>query len=203
MWLIRKYAVDTSSSAELLQWLKPYEDFVYRQGAMPGSEHSGLGKKLQVKEGVEFGSDLIQKMVLLIKEELHHFQQVLDIMNQRHIPYQPLGAGRYAKGLMKKVRTYEPQALTDKLICGAYIEARSCERFAALVPYIDDDLGKFYVSLLRSEARHFEDYLHLAQQVAGDVSIADRVDIIGEVEAELILAPDTEFRFHSGTPNNT
>ncbi|PQO61000.1 tRNA-(ms[2]io[6]A)-hydroxylase, partial [Klebsiella pneumoniae] len=27
--------------------------------------------------------------------------------------------------------------LIDKLICGAYIEARSCERFAALAPWLD------------------------------------------------------------------
>jgi tRNA-(ms[2]io[6]A)-hydroxylase len=58
--------------------------------------------------------------------------------------------------------------LIDKLICGAYIEARSCERFAALAPWLDDDLQKFYLSLLRSEARHYQDYLDLAQKIAGE-----------------------------------
>jgi tRNA-(ms[2]io[6]A)-hydroxylase len=122
-------------------------------------------------------------------------------MTNRGIEYQNITAGRYAKGLLKHVRTYEPEALIDKLIIGAYIEARSCERFAKLAPYLDDDLNKFYISLLRSEARHYQDYLTLAQQVSGDKDISDRVAHIGKVEAELISTPDDDFKFHSGVPN--
>jgi tRNA-(ms[2]io[6]A)-hydroxylase len=77
--------------------------------------------------------------------------------------------------------TYEPQTLVDKLIIGAYIEARSCERFAKLAPHLDDDIGKFYVSLLRSEARHYQDYLALAEQVAG-CDISDRVHFFGQLD---------------------
>ena len=202
MFLIRKYAVDKESGPALLEWLKPYEDYVYRGGdaAVVKSGHHAISKRLQAKQDCEWGDELINKMVLLIKEELHHFQQVLEIMEERNIPYQNLRAGRYAAGLMKKVRTYEPAALVDKLIIGAYIEARSCERFAALIPFIDDKLGAFYTSLLRSEARHYQDYLTLAQQVAGDESIAERVKLIGEKEAELILSADSDFYFHSGVP---
>jgi tRNA-(ms[2]io[6]A)-hydroxylase len=138
-------------------------------------------------------------MVLLIKEELHHFYQVLEIMNARNIPYENISAGRYAKGMMKHVKTHEPETLIDKLICGAYIEARSCERFAKLAPYLDDELNKFYVSLLRSEARHYEDYLSLAQKVASE-DISERVKFFGKVEAELITSSDEDFKFHSGSP---
>jgi len=62
-------------------------------------------------------------------------------------------------------------------------------------------LQKFYLSLLRSEARHYQDYLRLAQQVSDD-DITPRVKLFGEIEAELILSPDSEFRFHSGVPVN-
>jgi tRNA-(ms[2]io[6]A)-hydroxylase len=138
-------------------------------------------------------------MVLLIKEELHHFWQVREAMVTRNIPYVKITASRYAKGMLKAVRTHEPLTLIDKLICGAYIEARSCERFAALAPFLDDDLQKFYLSLLRSEARHYQDYLHLAQQVS-DEDITGRIKHFGEVEATLITSLDSEFRFHSGVP---
>jgi len=81
-------------------------------------------------------------------------------MAARGIEYSNVRAGRYAKGFDEAcAHPTSLQALIDKLICGALIEARSCERFAALAPYLDDDLNKFYVSLLRSEARHFQDYL--------------------------------------------
>ncbi len=81
-----------------------------------------------------WGRQLIDRMVLLIKEELHHFWQVREVMQARNIPYVKITASRYAKGMLKAVRTHEPLTLIDKLICGAYIEARSCERFAALAP---------------------------------------------------------------------
>ena len=146
-----------------------------------------------------WGRKLIDSMVLLIKEELHHFWQVREAMMSRNIPYIKITASRYAKGMLKEVRTHEPLTLIDKLICGAYIEARSCERFSALAPYLDDDLQAFYLSLLRSEARHYQDYLALAQQVSTD-DISSRVQFFGEVEAALITSPDDEFRFHSGVP---
>ena len=146
-----------------------------------------------------YGQDFIDKMVLLIKEELHHFYQVLEIMEGRNIAFENTTAGRYAKGMMTNVTTHEPETLIDKLICGAYIEARSCERFAKLAPHLDDDLNKFYISLLRSEARHYQDYLELAEQVAGK-DISDRIAHFGKVEAELISTPDSDFKFHSGSP---
>jgi len=51
----------------------------------------------------------------------------------------------------------------DTLVVGAFIEARSCERFEALVPHLDEDLGKFYFGLLKSEARHFHDMVSAAR----------------------------------------
>ena len=138
-------------------------------------------------------------MVLLIKEELHHFYQVWEIMQSRGLPYRKITASRYAKGLIREIRTFEPEALVDKLICGAYIEARSCERFASLAPYLDEQLQKFYISLLRSEARHYQDYLKLAEQISAK-DIAPRVQAFGAAEARLISEPDGELRFHSGVP---
>ncbi|MEP1554758.1 tRNA isopentenyl-2-thiomethyl-A-37 hydroxylase MiaE [Paraglaciecola sp.] len=198
MLLLRRYAVDKESGEALLAWLKPFEDFVYRKiGTGDFSQHVNLSKKLISKSNFEHGDELISKMVLLIKEELHHFQQVLEIMQSRGVEYENLTAARYARGLMKYVRTHDPVKLTDTLICGAYIEARSCERFAKLAPYLDEELNKFYVSLLRSEARHFEDYLSLAQKISKE-NISERVSYFAEKEKALVQSSDQLFRFHSG-----
>ncbi|WP_299014367.1 tRNA isopentenyl-2-thiomethyl-A-37 hydroxylase MiaE [uncultured Photobacterium sp.] len=202
MYLIRKYAVDANSGKTLLEWAKPYEDFVYgkvRDTTLFHDKKNGLSAELTPRDDFPFGKELINKMVRLIKEEFHHFEQVLEIMESRAIPYSNLKAGRYARELMKIVRTHEPGALVDKLIIGAYIEARSCERFAKLAPYLDNELKKFYISLLRSEARHYQDYLTLAEQIAGK-DIAERIEAIGAREAELITSSDDNFRFHCGVP---
>ncbi|WP_409456045.1 tRNA isopentenyl-2-thiomethyl-A-37 hydroxylase MiaE [Pseudescherichia sp.] len=201
MLLVRKYAADKTGGDTLLEWLKPYEAFTFREGPEPDfvALHRQIGKGVMPQTDDPWGRLLIDSMVLLIKEELHHFWQVREAMTVRNIPYVKITASRYAKGMLKEVRTHEPLTLIDKLICGAYIEARSCERFAALAPYLEEDLQKFYLSLLRSEARHYEDYLTLAQAISPQ-DITSRVRFFGEVEAALISTPDSEFRFHSGVP---
>ncbi len=136
----------------------------------------------------------------LAREELRHFEQVIALMEKRGIDYRPLGAARYASGLRALVRTHEPARLIDTLIVGAFIEARSCERFAALAPQLDAELARFYTSLLRSESRHFESYLAAAQKAAGNASIGPRIAEFAACERALIENADSEFRFHSGCP---
>ena len=141
---------------------------------------------------------LLNKMSRLAREELRHFEQVIKMMAARDITYEPLSASRYAKGLHKGVRRQEPGRLIDTLIVGALIEARSCERFARLAPELDKELGDFYLSLLKSEARHYSDYLRLAESLASDGDLADRLEYLRGLEADLVESEDTEFRFHSG-----
>ena len=148
----------------------------------------------------EFAHDLQCKLAQLVREEMLHYEQVLGIMHERDQEWEHLSAGRYAKGMLKHKRTFEPAAMVDVLIIGAFIEARSCERFAALSEVINDArLAKYYRYLLKSESRHFKDYLALAQSLSED-SIDERVALFKEVESELISSPDDELRFHSGTP---
>lgn len=142
-------------------------------------------------------TDLLNKMSRLAREELRHFEQVLAIMKKRGVTYDHLTPARYAAGLRKEVRAEDPGRLVDTLVVGAIIEARSCERFAALAPHLDDKLADFYRGLLESEARHYRDYLKLAEQ-ANSGPVDERVGIFLEVEQRLINEPDTEFRFHSG-----
>lgn len=140
---------------------------------------------------------LMHKMSRLIREEMRHFEQVIALMQKRGVAYEQLAASRYAAAMRKDVRTYEPARLVDVLIVGAIIEARSCERFAKIAPFLDDELQKFYLSLLKSESRHFQDYLKMAE-IAAAAAIADRVAHFLAVDRDLVCSADGEFRFHSG-----
>lgn len=144
--------------------------------------------------------ELLTRLSRLAREELRHFEQVLGIMRARGVDYPQLSASRYAQGLRQVVRTAEPGRLVDTLLVGAVIEARSCERFAALAPHLDDELREFYESLLKSESRHFEDYLQLARGIAPETEVRERLAVVLERERELIEGEDEAFRFHSGVP---
>lgn len=143
--------------------------------------------------------DLLSRMSKLAREELRHFEKVHELLTRRGYVYKILKPARYAGLLTAEVRKLDPGKLIDSLIVGAFIEARSCERFASLAPHMDEELGAFFGSLLKSEARHFRDYLDLAEKYAGE-PIAERIAVFAEIERDAIESPDPLFRFHSGIP---
>lgn len=144
--------------------------------------------------------ELVTAMARLAREELAHHEQVMKFIKKRGVALRPLSAARYAAGLRTLVRRNEPGMITDILVISAFIEARSCERFAAIAPHLDDELGGFYNSLLRTEARHYTGYLKLAHLYGDAGDIARRIEVIRSHEQALIADPDAEFRFHSGPP---
>jgi tRNA-(ms[2]io[6]A)-hydroxylase len=136
----------------------------------------------------------------LAREELLHFEKVMDLIRIKNIAFGPLNPSDYGSTLhqLATVKNNQ-QRLCDLLMIGAIIEARSCERFSSLIPYLEDqDLAKFYGTLVRSEARHFEDYLRLAKLYGGDID--KRLSQFLAIENEFISSTDTIFRFHSGVP---
>lgn len=147
------------------------------------------------------GHPMLQRlMARLVREEMLHYEQVLVFMERLGVAYEPLSASRYARSMHQLARSDEPGRLTDVLLIGAIVEARSCERFAALWPHLPSSLGRYYRSLLRSEGRHYQDYLALARGHAGPQEMAERLDVFLSRDAELIASQDNEFRFHSGVP---
>ena len=141
------------------------------------------------------------QMSRLAREELRHYERVLGVMRTRGIPFRRLSASRYASELLSACDGQEPIRLVDSLIVGAFIEARSCERFCLLTAVMPEgELRTLYSDLLASEARHYGIYLSLAREAAepADVDVDARVSRLRAHEAALAQAPDTVLRFHSG-----
>jgi tRNA-(ms[2]io[6]A)-hydroxylase len=139
-------------------------------------------------------------MARLVREEMLHYEQVLLFMERMGVEFRPLSASRYARTLRESVRTDEAGRLVDLLIIGAIVEARSCERFATLWPHLQTSLGRYYKSLLRSEGRHYQDYLALARENGDERTVDERLAHFLTIDARLVQSPDQEFRFHSGVP---
>jgi tRNA-(ms[2]io[6]A)-hydroxylase len=144
---------------------------------------------------------LLTRLSRLAREELRHFEDVLDMLRRSNIAYVHLSPGRYAASLRRGIRTNEPGRLVDTLIVGAFIEARSCERFAGLAERLPQGpLETFYRRLVDAEARHFADYLAMARDV-GDAEFDARVARFRAAEGELATQTDSQMRFHSGPPS--
>ncbi|HEY4442816.1 MAG TPA: tRNA-(ms[2]io[6]A)-hydroxylase [Steroidobacteraceae bacterium] len=147
--------------------------------------------------------ELTGKMSRLAREELRHYEQVAKLMRSLEVTPQRLAPGRYAERMRRLVAKTEPHREVDLMICGAFIEARSCERFAALSPAIGAPLSDLFQGLHHAEARHHKVYLDLAGRAAkrAGVALQARIEEFAALEAELITSPDTVFRFHSGPPS--
>tara|TARA_Y100000590_G_C15573462_1_gene959521 strand:+ start:399 stop:1061 length:663 start_codon:yes stop_codon:yes gene_type:complete len=149
-----------------------------------------------------WGIKLISQMSRLAREELRHFEKTLDIITKRGMVYRPISASHYASTLHAAINKQEPQRLIDTLIVGAIIEARSCERFYSLSEAMVNsypDLSQFYQSLLKSEGRHFHNYLKLAE-IVNTSSILKRTESFLNLDKQLITKKDPLIRFHSGIP---
>jgi len=146
--------------------------------------------------------ELTGKMSRLAREELRHYEQVAKLIRSLGMTPQRLAPGRYAERMRRLVAKTEPRREVDLMICGAFIEARSCERFAALSTTIGAPLSDLFQGLHNAEARHYKVYLDLAARAAkrAGVALQGRIEEFSALEAELITAPDTVFRFHSGPP---
>lgn len=149
--------------------------------------------------------DLSDKMSRLAREELRHFEQVARLLGALKIAPQRLAPGRYAAHLRRLVASGEPQREVDLMVCGAFIEARSAERFAVLAEAIDPPAAELFRGLHEAEARHYELYLELALRAAARAGIAldGRIAAFAALEAQLITDPDPLFRFHSGPPRDS
>ena len=140
---------------------------------------------------------LLRKLSRLAREELSHFEQALEVMAGQGVDYVHLSPSRYAGRLHQLISRREPQRLVDSLLVGAVVEARSCERFQRLSEVAPAPLDSFYARLLASEARHFQDYLKLAERYA-DAPVTPRLERFLTAETALVTDLDSTFRFHSG-----
>ena len=141
--------------------------------------------------------ELVKPLSEIVREELEHFQLVIDLLEARGIHFRRLKPSSYGARLNELVRKQEPEKAVDRLLVAALIEARSCERFALLKERLQDrELAGFYQSLFESEARHHASYVQMARSFADDEAIRDRLDELAAAEAAIIDAGDELPRMH-------
>jgi tRNA-(ms[2]io[6]A)-hydroxylase len=132
-------------------------------------------------------TQLVKEMIDLAQEEMEHFATVVDILDKRGVALTHDAGNEYAKQLHAAMRTHEPERLLDALIVGAFIEARSCERFSLLSEHASDpELKELYRSLLASEAGHYRAYTDIARMYFPVEDVRQRLHEYAEIEAGIV-----------------
>lgn len=122
-------------------------------------------------------TELVTTLLEIAAEEIEHFQRVHDIIKQRGLTFGPERKDDYVNQLYKfrKKGGRPEEALVDRLLFAAMVEARSCERFKVLSENIQDkELADFYRELMISEAGHYTTFIKFAKQYGSNVDVETR-----------------------------
>jgi tRNA 2-(methylsulfanyl)-N6-isopentenyladenosine37 hydroxylase len=129
--------------------------------------------------------DLVRKLARLAQEEAQHFLAVLNELARRGAHLPPDEGDPYAQQLLRLVRG-GPGRLIDRLLVGALIEARSCERLGLLAEaFPPGRLRELYRRLAVAEGAHERLFVELAARLAGPAARA-RLDALAEAEARIV-----------------
>ena len=143
--------------------------------------------------------ELVTDMLALAKEELEHFQLVHEVIKARGFILGRERKDSYVNELVKFMNKggSRNEALVDRLLFSAMIEARSCERFKVLSTNIkDEELSKFYHELMISEAGHYTMFLKHAKFYSEKTDVDKRWAEWLAFEAEVIQNYGKEESIH-------
>ena len=132
---------------------------------------------------------LVKEMSSIAIEEMQHFKMVHLLMVKRGMVLGREQKNDYAIRLQKffnktKDRT---EALVQRLLVAALIEARSCERFKVFSENMEDqELSKFYSNLMISEANHYTTFLKFAREYQDREIVDQKWNALLAFEAEMM-----------------
>ena len=134
-------------------------------------------------------TDLVDAMLEVAKEELAHFQAVHEKIKERGLKFGRERKDDYVSELYSFMRKGHSRdsAFVDRLLFGAMVEARSCERFKVLSENIpDQDLKIFYRDLMISEANHYTTFIGFARKYSNGIDVDKRWQEFIDFETSII-----------------
>lgn len=110
--------------------------------------------------------ELVDRMTALAAEEILHLRRVATLLRRRGLPPAKRRPNPWVRGLKARMTTdREPALKVDRLLVGALIEARSCERFTRLCAVVDDpEVAELLRELGPAEKRHWTTFHRLASR---------------------------------------
>jgi tRNA-(ms[2]io[6]A)-hydroxylase len=133
-------------------------------------------------------TEIIPELIETGIEELEHFHQVYNLMQERGIQLQhSIGEDPYLKALLKKCHSGRLERFLDRLLIASVVETRGAERFKLVAEALKDEkLQKFYKKLWTSEAKHGHLFVKMALNYFDKDMVYNRLEWWIEQEAEVI-----------------
>lgn len=138
--------------------------------------------------------ELVEELAPIVTEEWDHFRMVLAELKKRGLKLGRQRRDEYVNRLFafQKKGVSREDALLERLLVCALIEARSCERFRLLSLHCaDESLRGWYHKFMVAEAGHYRLFLDLAERYFGKDTTRARWQEFLQYEAGVVqgLAP--------------
>lgn len=144
-------------------------------------------------------TELVKEMSNIAIEEMQHFKMVHLLMVKRGMVLGREQKNDYAIRLQKFFNKTKDRknALVQRLLIAALIEARSCERFKVFSENMkDEELSKFYKNLMISEANHYTTFLKFARAYEDRKIVDEKWNALLTFEAEMMRERGNVAKIH-------
>ena len=153
------------------------------------AEKKAAGMALSMLSHYPDRARLVTAMSELAAEEMVHFREVVKLIQERGLQLSADEKDPYVNEVRSWIRQGSEEYLLDRLLTGAVIEARGAERFALVAEALSaGTVRRFYQSLARSEARHYELFLDLATEYFSSQTVKSRWQELLAAEARCMQA---------------
>lgn len=134
--------------------------------------------------------EIIPELIATSVEELEHFRDVYQIMEERGIQLShEIPQDMYIKQLLKICRDGRNERFMDRLLLASLVETRGAERFRLVYEALEEGtLKQFYHRLWASEARHGEVFVKMALNYFEEEPVYDRLEEMKEREGVILDA---------------
>ena len=174
----------TSSNSWLQAVLTHFDLFLTDHAA---AEKKASGMALSMVSHYPDKIELVKTMTDIAIEELVHFKQVVQLMTERNIQLKADEKDSYVNQLRQHFRKGTDWYFLDRLIVGAIVEARGCERFSLISECLTDEkLKKYYRAISQSEQKHYQIFMDLAYLYFDKQNVDERVDELLHIEADIL-----------------
>ena len=130
---------------------------------------------------------ILAGLIDLAQEELQHFRQVYDVLEQRGLTLTRDEPDPYVNELLELCRHGRDERFIDRMLISSVVECRGAERFGLLAAALQDPpLRTLYRQLWRAEVKHGHQFVHLLLQECDETIVYPRLEELTQLEANIV-----------------
>ena len=174
--------------------LENFDEFLLDHAA---AEKKASGMAISMLSHYPDRIELVSAMTDLAVEELTHYREVVKWIHQRGQITVADTKDHYVVEFRKCMRQGREEYFLDRLLIAGIIEARGAERFGLIGEALEPGALKvFYQSIARSEERHYELFIELAELYIDKGKIEQRFSELLDAEAKIAASLPLKAALH-------